>query len=73
MPIFEYVCHDCGTQYEKLVMSKSAKIACPKCASGKHTQQLSVFNASGKSNGSAGTSSMSGSSCACTPKSCGCH
>lgn len=73
MPIYEYVCNDCGTRYEQLVMTKSTKIACPKCSSGKHTLQLSVFNASGKSSGSASASSASGPACSCTPKTCGCH
>jgi len=73
MPIYEYVCDDCGMRYEQLVMSKSAKIACPKCASARHTLQLSVFSTSTKSNGSSAKSASSGPSCACTPNSCGCH
>jgi len=43
MPIYEYLCDDCGTRYEQIVLSKGAKIACPKCSSQRHTLQLSVF------------------------------
>ena len=75
MPIYEYVCNDCGERYEQIVMSKSQKIACPKCASKKHTLQLSVFAApaNGNSKTSADSSASSGGACSCTPHSCGCH
>jgi len=74
MPIYEYVCNDCGERYEQIVMSKSQTIACPKCASKKHTLQLSVFAAPANgSKPSAGSSASSGGSCGCTPHSCGCH
>lgn len=73
MPIYEYICNDCGTRYEQIVMSKSQAIACPKCASRKHTLQLSVFAAPPNGTKSAAESSSSGGSCGCTPDSCGCH
>ena len=73
MPIYEYVCQECETTYERLVRSDSERIECPKCGSGKKKLQFSVF-ASPKPNGSAASSSESAaSSCACTPRSCGCH
>jgi putative FmdB family regulatory protein len=50
MPIYEYLCDDCGARYERIVMSKATKIACPKCESGRHTLQLSVFSAPAKGN-----------------------
>jgi putative FmdB family regulatory protein len=75
MPIFEYVCDDCGERYEKLVMSKSTKIACPKCESSKHTIQLSVFappaNGTKASNG--GSSEPSSGGGGCCGGACGCH
>lgn len=40
MPIYEYVCEDCGTKYEKVVLNKAQEIACPKCESPKRTLQL---------------------------------
>ena len=42
MPIYEYVCDDCGERYERIVMNKSTVVACPKCESAKKTVQLSV-------------------------------
>ncbi len=74
MPIYEYLCDECKTPYEKLVLSKSEKIACPKCGSARKTQQLSVFaahggNAAGTSSGkSAGSAPM----CMGNPSACGC-
>lgn len=73
MPIYEYVCNDCDTRYERIVMSSDQEIACPKCESKRHTLQLSVFSAGKSSNGSATSSSASTSgACGCTPHSCGC-
>ncbi len=41
MPIFEYQCDDCGTEFEKLIRrtSDEAELACPKCGE-KHLQQM---------------------------------
>jgi putative FmdB family regulatory protein len=76
MPIYEYVCDDCGERYESIVISKSTVVACPKCESTRKTVQLSVFaapaNGSKASNGSAGAAAAGGA-CGCTPSSCGCH
>ena len=77
MPIYEYVCDDCQTGFEKLVLNKQQEISCPKCAGKKNTMQLSVFSASnGSSNGSSVKSSTSfsggGGSCG-GGGGCGCH
>ena len=74
MPIYEYVCDDCQTRYERIVMSAGQQIECPKCASKRHTLQLSVFSAGKSANGNS-TESVSSASggCACTPHSCGCR
>lgn len=73
MPIYEYLCNDCGERFEQVVMSKSQAIACPKCSSEKHTLQLSVFAAPANGDKSSAGTSPSGGSCGCTPHSCGCH
>jgi putative FmdB family regulatory protein len=74
MPIYEYVCDDCGERYERIVMSQTQAITCPKCDSAKHTIQLSVFAAPANGNrSSANATASSGGSCGCTPRSCGCH
>jgi putative FmdB family regulatory protein len=76
MPIYEYVCNDCGEHYERIVLSKSTVIECPKCASAKSTIQLSVFAAHGNgtksSSGSSGSSSGSKSGGGCCGGACGC-
>jgi putative FmdB family regulatory protein len=74
MPIYEYVCDHCNEHYERLVLNQSAPVTCPKCASAKHTIQLSVFAAHGngvKSSGSP-SGSMGGGGC-CGGGGCGCH
>ncbi len=74
MPIYEYVCNDCEARYERLVMSSTHVIECPKCASKRHTLQLSVFSAGKSSSGAASSGSASTSGgCGCTPHSCGCN
>ena len=75
MPIYEYICNDCGARYEQIVLSKTAKISCPKCASAKHTLQLSVFSApakNGSSDSAASGESMPAGAC-CGMGGCGCN
>ncbi len=73
MPIYEYLCDDCGNRYERIVMSETQPIACPKCSSNRHTLQLSVFRAASKSSAPSAKAPSPAGSCACTPTSCGCH
>lgn len=54
MPIFEYVCKECGHGFEALVYG-SQKAECPKCHGKKLEQQLSVFAVGASTN--AGVSS----------------
>ncbi len=49
MPIYEYTCQDCNTQFEKFVRSMAAEIeiACPHC-SGTHVKKgWSLFGMAG--------------------------
>jgi putative FmdB family regulatory protein len=41
MPIYEYVCGDCGQEFELLVRG-SEKLSCPSCGKSKLNKQLSV-------------------------------
>jgi putative FmdB family regulatory protein len=71
MPIYEYLCDDCDTRFEKIVINKQQEIACPKCESKKATIQLSVF---ATANGGAPKSTpSSGSGGSCCGGGCGCH
>jgi putative FmdB family regulatory protein len=52
MPIFEYICEECQTEFEALVYGRE-KAACPKCESKKLRPQLSVFAVSAKGSSAA--------------------
>ena len=70
MPIFEYVCEDCGSKFEKLVRNGDA-IACPDCGQSHLETVLSTFAA--HSNGkakNAGVPACPGGMCR-TPDFCG--
>ena len=76
MPIFEYVCDDCGANYERIVLNQKQSITCPKCESAKHTTKLSVFAApanGSKASGSSSSRPMSGGGSCCGGGGCGCH
>jgi putative FmdB family regulatory protein len=47
MPIFEYLCEDCGTKFEKLMRRPSDvdALVCPSCGLQRLKQELSVFAA----------------------------
>jgi putative FmdB family regulatory protein len=77
MPIYEYICDECQTEFEKLVLNKQQEIACPKCASKKARIQLSVFATSNGSSNTASAkspaSSSGGGGGSCCGGGCGCH
>lgn len=60
MPIYEYTCCDCGTQFEKFVRSMAVMIEvhCPECGSSQVKKGWSLFGVAG-SRGSAGDLSAS--------------
>ena len=77
MPIYEYICDDCGERYEQIVLSRKTAVACPRCESRRHSLQLSVFSAPAKSGNSgsssgAGGGGMSSGPC-CGSGGCGCN
>ena len=43
MPLFEYVCSDCGSEFEKIVPSHKTAVDCTSCHSPKVEKKLSVF------------------------------
>jgi putative FmdB family regulatory protein len=43
VPLYEYVCRDCGAGFEKLVRRFGDDVDCPSCASPAVEKQLSVF------------------------------
>ncbi len=60
MPIYEYKCSRCGTEFEKLVLKVSGplEVTCRQCGSSEVTEKVSTFASVG------GNSSATGSSCA---------
>jgi len=74
MPLYEYVCKDCGTHFDALRSFKDADktITCKKCFSEQTTRAISVFyaQADGRSiASSSGCAGCGGGSCS----SCGGH
>lgn len=72
MPIYEYVCGDCGEQFDVLRPMKDAEapIGCRKCESRRTERRLSVFYAQSGGRAVAGTSGGSGCG-SCSGGSCG--
>lgn len=68
MPIYEYICQDCGERYEKFIRSSTAKVelVCPACGSQRGEKKISLFGTIGSSSSSAG-SSFRTSAPACGP------
>lgn len=55
MPIYEYICLDCGREFEKLIRKSSdnSEIECPECHSSSLEEKVSSF-ASVSPNGGSG-------------------
>jgi putative FmdB family regulatory protein len=49
MPIFEYICQDCGTAFEAIVPNDTSEVSCRKCQGQHVKKQLSTFAVSGAS------------------------
>jgi putative FmdB family regulatory protein len=62
MPIFEYICANCGAKFEKLVLSPSRarRICCPQCKSESVDKAISLF-------GTSSAAASGGSASACAP------
>ena len=78
MPIYEYTCDECDTQFERIVLNKTQEIACPKCAGKRNSIQLSVFSAPNGGNGNGASARQSGPESSggdggCCGGGCGCH
>jgi len=67
MPIFEYICEECRRPFEKLALGREEAVCCPACGSERAALQFSVTASPAKSNAG------DGSSCVCTPTTCGCN
>ena len=65
MPIFEFICADCGMPFEELVMSndKTGEVACPSCQSQNITKKISTFASRLSNVSSYSFSNVSSASC----------
>ncbi|MBM3774091.1 MAG: zinc ribbon domain-containing protein [Acidobacteria bacterium] len=70
MPIYEYRCQDCGTQFEKLVRKSGDAPECPSCGRKHLTQEFSTFAAVSGGKKAAEMPSCAGGVCR-TPDVCG--
>lgn len=48
MPIYEYLCSNCGQVFEKLVLSRDALVECPHCPGAAVEKQFSAFSFKGE-------------------------
>jgi len=66
MPIFEYMCKECGNNFEVLVKSGDDNISCPQCKGGEVSKLFSTF-----AYRTAGSGPSSGPGCStCSAKNC---
>ncbi len=68
MPIYEYKCEKCDTNFEEL-QTKNEKVVCPGCGGTSLKKMFSVFAKGSSSEGRVPTSAPGG----CCPGTCGMH
>ena len=71
MPIYEYICQECQSPFERIVLNKTETVQCPKCGSERHTMRFSVVNTAVKG-GDGGFAMGGGGGGCCGPSGCGC-
>ncbi len=70
MPVYEYRCGACGTEFERYLSTGSAPVACPSCASAEVRRTLSVVAIRGGAAPAGSTAPAGGGCCA---GGCSCH
>jgi len=71
MPIYEYLCRECGSEFEKLISGTRTDIACPSCASAQVMRRLSLVGV--KTGGRFAGSAEAPQGGGCCGGGCGCH
>lgn len=74
MPIYEYRCKKCGTDFEEIMGTNDAAPACPSCHSEKTEKMLSraCFHSGSSSSGDYGGAYDSGAACSSSGGCAGC-
>ena len=70
MPIFEYICKNCGASFEKIVPAYDSVTDCRDCHSQNVEKQVSVFAVAGSSKETAATEGPCGACGAPRPGMC---
>ncbi len=70
MPIYEYACRQCGSEFEKLVQSQAA-VACPACQSPRVTRRISLVGV--RTSAADASGAPAAPSGGCCGGGCGCH
>jgi putative FmdB family regulatory protein len=71
VPIFEFRCRRCAHEFERLVATAGAGVACPACGGKRVEKKFSVF---GSKSGGKFTSSQGSGCSSCAKSSCSsCH
>jgi putative FmdB family regulatory protein len=69
MPVYEYLCKNCKTDFEKLVFGYSPVVNCPECGGNNLEKKMSLFSSK---SGDALDPASPGSGCgSCSSRNCG--
>ena len=62
MPVYEYICDECGEKFEVLVRSSTQKavFTCPQCGSEKVHKAISLFGVGGATRSTAASAASCG-------------
>ena len=62
MPLYEFECRACGTEFERLVLkaAEAENVKCPSCESKEVEEKISSFAAVSKSGGSSSSCAPTG-------------
>ncbi len=65
MPVFEFICTDCGKPFEELVLNTSniGEVTCPACHSQNIFKKISIFTSNPTTDGAYSFGSASSAGC----------
>lgn len=66
MPIYEYLCSNCGRVFERLVLNRNVVVECPHCPGAAVEKQFSAFSFKGE-HGAVGSAVANSEGGGCAP------